>query len=548
MRDHRDNVLAARATVTATATLGAITGFMLGCVLAIPLSEVHLKKYLERVTVQEDASVKEAHQFLNAMQHLDFAPCSDAELSYFREIVFRSEYLKDAGRIRGGQIECSATAGHPSRPIGHFKPGPAKADGTVAYSNLIPIPDQSLQRVGIQQGKVFVVFGSHFPVVIGSPPVHLAVVPDEAKAPEPLLHGTMPSLPSQAYDSVTREGDILLAEHCSPTLARCVTASVSVGEARRGELVPIACISVFCGMAGACLGVVLCFFRRRSQALDQQLKRALAEEKLNLEYQPIVDLANRRIVGAEALARWTTKDGVSVSPDVFIRAAEEHGFVGSVTNLVLRRALKEFHEVLKKDPDFRLSINVAAADLVDPGFLPMLDEAVKQSNVPPGSLAFEVTERSAADCEEALESIRLLRRRGHNISIDDFGTGYSNLSYLLYLSADTIKIDKAFIRAIGTESVTVAILPQIIAMARSLNLGVVVEGIESEGQARYFPVDNLRIYGQGWLYGRPMPAAEFFTLLGVALEQPPMVIEAGAAQGASDRGGPRRRIAPALAP
>ncbi len=546
MQDHRNNVLVARSIVTASATFGAIIGFMLGCVLAIPLAEVHLKKYLERLTVQENASVKEAHDLLNAMQHSAYAPCSDAELNYFREIVFRSEYLKDAGRIRAGRIECSATAGHPSRPIGYFKARPAKADGTVVYSNLVPVREQDLQRAGIQRGDSFVVFGSHLPVVVGTLPVHLAIVPDEARGPGSSLRASIQKSASQSVDNVTREGDMLLAEHCSSILERCVTASVSVGEARRDELVPIACTSGLCGMAGACLGILFCVLRRRSRALEQQLRRALAEEKLNLVYQPIVDLATGKIVGAEALARWTRRDGVTVSPDVFIRTAEEHGFVGSVTNLVLRRTLKEFREVLVKIPDFRMSINVAAADLVDPDFLPMLDEAVKEANVPPGSLAFEVTERSAADCEEGLESIRMLRRRGHHISIDDFGTGYSNLSYLLYLSADTIKIDKTFIRAIGTESVTVAILPQIIAMARSLNLGVVVEGIESERQACYFPTDNIRIYGQGFLYGRPMPAHEFFKLLGIVVEQPAMVIEAGAGEVAGEL--PRRKIVPALAP
>jgi hypothetical protein len=111
-----------------------------------------------------------------------------------------------------------------------------------------------------------------------------------------------------------------------------------------------------------------------------------------------------------------------------------------------------------------------------------------------------------------MESIRELRRRGHRIFIDDFGTGYSSLSYLLYLSVDTIKIDKAFTRAIGTESVTVAILPQIMAMAKSLNLEVVVEGIETEQQALYFST-KPRVFGQGWLYGHPISAEEFSQLL-----------------------------------
>jgi sensor c-di-GMP phosphodiesterase-like protein len=90
----------------------------------------------------------------------------------------------------------------------------------------------------------------------------------------------------------------------------------------------------------------------------------------------------------------------------------------------------------------------------------------------------------------------------------------------LYLSVDSIKIDKAFTRAIGTDAVTVGILPQIVAMARTMNLAVVVEGIESPGQADYFSTDNLKIFGQGWLYGRPMPAGEFFSLLGVTVDQP----------------------------
>jgi sensor c-di-GMP phosphodiesterase-like protein len=112
-----------------------------------------------------------------------------------------------------------------------------------------------------------------------------------------------------------------------------------------------------------------------------------------------------------------------------------------------------------------------------------------------------------------METIRELRRMGHSIYIDDFGTGYSTLSYLLYLSVDAIKIDKAFTRTIGTESVSVAILPQMMALARSQNLGVVVEGIETEQQAHYFSSNKQILYGQGYLFGRPITAEEFFRLL-----------------------------------
>jgi sensor c-di-GMP phosphodiesterase-like protein len=115
--------------------------------------------------------------------------------------------------------------------------------------------------------------------------------------------------------------------------------------------------------------------------------------------------------------------------------------------------------------------------------------------------------------EVAIETIRGLREKGYSVQIDDFGTGYSSLSYLHDLSVDTIKIDKAFTQAIGTGSVIVGILPQILAMAEALKLQVTVEGIETEEQAVYFASATQPIFAQGWLFGRPMPAADFPRLL-----------------------------------
>lgn len=527
MQDQRDNALAARATVVAFATIGAILGYSLGCVIALPLADIQLNKYMERVAIQQTASISEAQNLLGAIGESSYAPCSESELGYLRDLVFHSDYLKDAGRMRSGKIQCSATAGRPVQPIGHYIEAVGRPLEIAAPANLIPIRDGDLKRSGVQRGGIFVLFGSHLPVVQGPLPIHAAFSPETEKIAVSSSRSTLAASPAPPADHITLQDNMLIARHCSTTLSNCVTASLTVAEARQGESLAVYGTAVVGTIFGALFGFTLCLLRRRSISLDQQLRRALAKDKLNLVYQPIVNLADGKIVGAEALARWTDRNGVPVSPDVFVRTAEEHGFVGSITTLVLRRALSEFRDVLKKTPDFRLNVNVAAADLIDPLFLPMLDAAVREANVSPSNLAIEVTETSAANQQEALESIRELRRMGYSIYIDDFGTGYSNLSYLLYLSVDTIKIDKAFVRAIGTESPSVAILPQIIAMARSLNLGVVVEGIESESQAKYFPTDNIRIYGQGWLYGRPVPAAEFFPLLGVTVDQPAIAATAG---------------------
>jgi sensor c-di-GMP phosphodiesterase-like protein len=231
-------------------------------------------------------------------------------------------------------------------------------------------------------------------------------------------------------------------------------------------------------------------------------------------YQPIVDLATKRIVGAESLARWTDEEGFAVGPEVFVKIAEECGFVGALTRLVVQHGLRDFGAILRSHPDFRLSINVAATDLNDPAFLPNLEEALKRAGVRAQSLAIEITERSTAKHEVAIETIRRLHEMGHSVHIDDFGTGYSSLSYLHELAIDAIKIDMSFTRAIGTEAVTVAILPQILAMAVALKLEVIVEGVETAPQAEFFSSLAQPVLAQGWFFGYPVPAEKFLGLLG----------------------------------
>jgi sensor c-di-GMP phosphodiesterase-like protein len=496
-----------RLNVAAATTAGVIGGFLLGCVLAIPFAESHLEKYLDRVAAQEGASINEAHDLLTVLQRSAYAPCSDPELNYFRELVFRSDSLKDAGRIHDGRIECSATAGRPAKAMGQFQAGATQADGTVAYSNLVPIHDASLKRAGMQLGNAFVVFSGHLPETEGALPMHVYVAP-YTLTPANSVNGVA----MDDTNETSRSGDTLAATHCSALQLTCVTATATVTDARLSQYPLIAGTAFSCGIVGSLLGMLICVLRRRSVSMERQLRRAIAQDQLKVVYQPIVNLDNGKITGAEVLARWTKEDGTEIGPDVFIKVAEEHGFVGEITRMVLLRSLADFGEVLRTT-DFRLNINVTATDLCDPEFLPLLDRTVKQARVPAKRIVIEVTESATANQQDAMEAIRELRRMGHSIYIDDFGTGYSTLSYLLYLSVDAIKIDKAFTRTIGTEAVAGAILPQMMAMARSQNLGVVVEGIETEQQALYFSNDNKMLFGQGFLYGRPITSEEFFRLL-----------------------------------
>lgn len=295
---------------------------------------------------------------------------------------------------------------------------------------------------------------------------------------------------------------------CSAVYPYCVTGWIAGADAfDMGRSMFAACMTLM-GLVGLVAGLWWAFVYCRKWTRGQQLRRAIRRDELWLAYQPVVDIASRRIVGAEALARWTDEEGVAVPPDEFIRLAEEGGFVGEITKLVLRHVLHDLGDLLRATPGFQMHVNVTAWDLAAAEFVPRMEAVLERAGVRAESVAIEITESSTANNAGAMEAIRQMRQAGHRVYIDDFGTGYSSLGYLQELSVDAIKIDKVFTRAIGTGPMTVNLLPQIFAMADALRLEIVVEGIENAVQARYFAAQGKRLRGQGWLYGRPMAAGE----------------------------------------
>jgi sensor c-di-GMP phosphodiesterase-like protein len=515
-RKSRQHVALNRLAAILMTFVGLAAGYLLGCAFSLQATIGWLDRYAQLMTAQDDASYTEAYSTLSVLKDSPYSECSDSEIAYFRGLVLRSAHLKDAGRVRGGKIECSATGGRAAKSLGQLNPNSQQQDGAIYYSDFPAMLDPGQKRSALQLGNAYVAFASELPASPGPIPMHLSATLKDADASQlgPAGSGSLlEKVLNWTVKGTVRLGDKLYATRCSTLQSNCVTAFTSVSEASHRETRVVAGSTAAGGVFGVLLGIAISFLLRRNQDLSQQLRRAIRRGQLQLVYQPIVVLSTRQIVGAEVLARWTDRDGNAVDPEVFVKLAEDEGFVGELTALVIRRALRDFADILQSRPGFRLSVNVAGADLVDPAFLPMLDQSLKEAEVKPESVVIEISEKSTSKSEVAMETIRILRRMGHCIHIDDFGTGYSNLDKLLYLFADTIKIDKAFTGVIGTESVAVAILPQILAMAKSLNLEVIVEGVETDHQADYFSSEPPQIYGQGWLYGRPVSFEKFESLL-----------------------------------
>jgi len=418
--------------------------------------------------------------------------------------------------MRNGKIDCSATLGPVDLPATPMKLEYSMPGGTNVYVVSGPLQIRDQPTLGLQFKDLYVVINSGAGRRVDSTtlPFIMTVKPASSRNPGRLL-STAPQPEDAVFtvEGMARKGQTLYFTRCTADNLSCTTTHITIPEALRADRPVLRYCMALGGLVGAPFGFLFSLAYRRSRSMEQQLRRAIAKDRLRMVYQPIVDLASKRIVGAESLARWTDEEGLAVGPEVFVKLAEDCGLVGALTRLVVRHGLLDFGEILRSHPDFRLSINVAARDLSDPAFLPNLEEALKGAGVRAQSVAIEITERSTARHEVAIETIRRLHEKGHSVHIDDFGTGYSSLSYLHELAIDAIKIDKSFTQSIGTEAVTQAILPQILAMALALKLQVIVEGIETGPQAEYFSSLAQPVLAQGWFFGYPVQAERFRRLL-----------------------------------
>ncbi|MBV6825464.1 EAL domain-containing protein [Pseudomonas sp. PD9R] len=262
----------------------------------------------------------------------------------------------------------------------------------------------------------------------------------------------------------------------------------------------------------ACVGFLVFLLVRQRQSLDAELTGAIRRGELQVLYQPIFDLDSRNCVGAEALLRWRRPDGTLTSPDLFIPMAENTGQIRQMTDFVLQRLLEQLGQLLRSNPQLYISVNLAACDVMVPRIGQVMARLLTLHRVAAKQIAFEVTERGLIDVVVARENLQALRDVGHQVLIDDFGTGYCSLAYLQTLPVDCLKIDKAFIDALGHDAASSGVAPHIIHMAQSLHLKVIAEGIEYESQAALLSSEGVK-FGQGWLFAHALSAVQFIELI-----------------------------------
>lgn len=464
-------------------------------------------RYVETARLIND-EVGERLELINAMP----AACGPEEVAALRALVLGARFIKTAARLDDGRVVCSSVGGPVNPPVEAPRVDLIGRNGR-RISLAVPQPGVPGSRLMVfREGEAMVsVHGRAFVDAV-DPRLDFALVVDNGEAARVMFTNTaslqgLERLP-RGESALTFNGRAYEVR-CTLPYTGCIVAdlreSPSLWDSR--TLPEMIGLGLLLGLTG---GFAFSAFLGRSRSLSRQLMLAMRGGELRVVYQPIVRLSDRRRVGAEALLRWTDATGKRVSPDAFISEAERNGMIGQVTRFVISRVLEDLGDELRRRPDFQVTVNVSADDLLDGGFLPYLSARLQAARLPACSIGLELTERTTDNSRELSRAIARVREAGHKVYIDDFGTDYSSLSYLSRLRVDAIKINRTFMQALHDQSDQDTIAPQIVVMAEVLGLTMVVEGVEEEQQAAYFHTLAPDALAQGWLFGKPLDARQLF--------------------------------------
>jgi diguanylate cyclase (GGDEF)-like protein len=259
----------------------------------------------------------------------------------------------------------------------------------------------------------------------------------------------------------------------------------------------------------------------RKLRVESELRRALDQGELRLFYQPKVDLRSVQVVGAEALVRWLHPTRGMMSPLEFIPVAEESGLIVPLTRWVISEACRQVAQWRTVANGVPVSINLDAASLQGNGLATFVQSELARWHLPAAAIAFEVTETSLMrDLDRAGQTLSQLRQLGVKLLLDDFGTGHSSLTYLKRFPFDVLKIDRSFVKDLPGDSNDAALTTAIIAMAQSLHLSLVAEGVETWEQAAFLMERGCHV-AQGFLFAKPLPGPEYAALVALGLQPKP---------------------------
>ena len=505
-----------RASTIAAIALAALLGAVLpmAALLYVSWSRAQVAA-VDRLDYTAQRTLQRAHRAyegsLLALRKLNQSAlpgCSPEHLRQMRSLTLATTSAEQVGYFADGRLRCTSW-GLVDELIPEPSPDHITADGASITLGVRPVAGEGGgSLVSVQLGRHDILMDpERFVDVIADANMRLAVATPDGRliAQQPMPDAELlQRLLRQPHSGHTPRTLFATAQD-QDWLAVAIAPRVGLVAAFQQQfwqLLPLGAVGAALAIAG---GIWL---SRRRLSLRSELAAAVRRREFRMEYQPIIELDTGICVGAEALMRWSRADGTQVRPDLFIPVAEETGLIEALTDHVMDLVLSDMRELLIHDRSAHVAINLSAGDVSSGRALKVLTGKLIGTGIRPQQIWLEATERGILDIQAARTSLAAARRAGHCVAIDDFGVGYSSLQYLQQLPLDALKIDKSFIDSIGTHSVTSPVTSHIIDMARTLGLFTVAEGIETSAQLAYLQSRQVE-FGQGWLFSRPLPAAEF---------------------------------------
>lgn len=483
---------------------------------ALSEEQAELLQLARETLKRSDRVLSESSAMLQRFAASPAARCSAEDIAAMRRAVFESRYVREIGAFIDGKLACTSW-GRLAQPLASDIPpawkSPEGFEVWYAVKSLVSQDKPSL-IVKYKDYNVLIDPDHLVDIVVDNDQTSISIFGTDATHPFAVLHR-----PPSYTEPVFREG-VDVADDGKHFHARVKSrdypATVVVSEPRdrieslwRKNLWTMGLLG---GLGGIGMVGLVVFLAGRRLSLQGEIRHAIQRGEFVAHYQPVIDLATGACVGAEALVRWKRADGSMMQPDLFIPIAEESGLIQPITDAVIRGALRDLGDTLRRHPQLYIAVNLAPVDLRSARVTDLLKQDLPATGIAPRQIVLEATERGLIDAQTARAVIRAMHEAGHTVAIDDFGTGYSSLSYLQSLEVDVLKIDKSFVDAIGADAVTSSVIPHVIEMAKALKLKIIAEGVEHEAQAAYLREHGVQC-AQGWLYSKALPAAEFSTFV-----------------------------------
>lgn len=467
-----------------------------------------LERYASTLLDRADEIFGTAETTLDRMAQTLEPRCSDATLQSLRRIVFESIYFQEATLVGNSAVLCSSTSPGPAKPV-NYRENLVVPQTGIHISAPVEIKRENMVTIVIHRriSDQFM-FGLHVnPVLLGDPVRKYASADRLTLA---LLRDDGVVLAQVGYSSIPAQqlGGRRVSLHSAhyPISVVAVAAPGSVVQSWRGSAFLFAASGL---LISALLLMVLLYAARHQFSASADVRDALADGQFHVYYQPLLATDTGRCVGAESLLRWHHPQLGVLLPDTFIPAAEESGFIVSLTRWLMGRIVADMAETLRENPDFHISLNVSPGHFNDPRMISDIQNILGK-HIPLNQIVFEITEHQLIvdNDDHVLHLLQQVRALGTPIAIDDFGSGYSSLKYLSRFPFDYLKIDKNFIDAIGTESVTAGLVDTIVQMANQLGLKTIAEGVERMVQLQH--LRELKVdFVQGWMFAKALPADQF---------------------------------------